>query len=115
MIRMPKAERLMFVAKGLSTLTDVLISDLVLEDTLQAPGAIRQEHMEGYIRAMQCLALELEDAVTDAWENANNPTYICEEDSKQARKEALGVSDTTSVLTWRHEAVRRPVMQEAGQ
>ncbi len=41
MIRMPKAERLMYVAQGLNALTEVLISDLILEDSSQAPGARR--------------------------------------------------------------------------
>lgn len=115
MICMPKAERLMFAAQGLNALTEVLINDLILEDITKAPGAIRQQHMEGYLRAIQCLGLELEEAVTDAWENANNPTYICEEDSKQAWKESIGASDTTSTLTWVHKVVRKPALQEAGQ
>ncbi|QJI30092.1 hypothetical protein HKK55_15750 [Pseudomonas sp. ADAK18] len=115
MIRMPKAERLMHVAQGLNALTEVLISDLILEDSSQAPGAIRNGHLEGYLRAMQCLGLELEDAVTDAWENADNPTYICEADHKRAKEEALEISATVSVLTWGHEPVTRRTVQEPGQ
>jgi len=115
MIRIPKAERLMYVAQGLNTLTEVLISDLLLEACSQAPGAIRAEHMEGYLRAMQCLGLELEDAVVDAWENADNPSYLCDADHKQAKEEALGISATVSVLTWGHEPITRRTVQEPGQ
>lgn len=112
MIRLPKAERLMYAAQGLSALTEVLISDYLLEDASKAPGAIRGEHLPGYLRAIQCLGLELEDAVTEAWENADNPTYICDVDQKRAREEAFGRSATIPMLTWVNEPVTKHRSQE---
>jgi len=105
MICMPKAERLWAASQGLCALTDVLITSVTHEETSALSCDIQGKHLHGYQLAMQYLALEIESATYDAWENADNPTYLNEEDQKQAREEMHGLSDTVSVLTW----IQKPV------
>lgn len=99
MICMPKAERLMYASQGLCALTDVLITNHILQDISPNACAVRDEHLEGYLRAIQYLALDLERAIYDAWEDAKNPTYLNETDQKQARDEMYGRTGI-STLTW---------------
>lgn len=111
MICMPKAERLWAASQGLCALTDVLITSVTQEETSALSCDIQDKHMHGYLLAMQYLAFEIESAIYGAWENANNPTYLDEEDQKQARKEMHGLSATVSVLTW----IQKPVTMNARQ
>ena len=115
MIYMPKAERLMYASQGLCALTDVLITNVILQDISPHSCAIREEHLEGYLRAMQYLALDLERAIYDAWENADNPTYFNDADQDQARMEMIDESENGSVLTWVSKRAMQRMPQETAQ
>lgn len=115
MIYMPKAERLMYASQGLSALTDVLITNAILSDIAPHSCAIRDEHLEGYLRAIQCLALELERAISEAWESADNPAYLSDTDQEQAWQGIHGVSETVSTLTWTRIPTTKQTHREAAQ
>lgn len=115
MICMPKAERLMYASQGLCALTDALITNVILQDISPHSCAIREEHLEGYLRAIQYLALDLERAIYDAWENADNPTYLNDADQDEAREEMNGESEHISVLTWISKRARTQMRRETAQ
>lgn len=115
MICMPKAERLWCASQGLCALTDVLITSVTQEDSTALSRDLEGTHLHGYLLSMQYLAFEIETAVYDAWENANNPSHLNEADQRQARREMYGLSTTVSALTWIQKPATMPPPRRAGQ